>query len=304
MSAMLRPIDAKRDEQAIALQLSDAESDDIWFVHTVLAQCFLPYRDPKTRDWQRSNGKYGIILTSGTVRNSENPSDLIDVGLPFGAKPRLFQSYICTQAVKQKSPVISVEHSMTAMIQELGFEARGGRRGTINSFKDQIIRFARCRYTLVAPGAHGAESYIEAPPVKKMNVWFPDNPKQGTLWTSEIVLTDDYYHSLRDHAVPFDFRGMRAIQAKPRAQDIYLWMTQRLCRLSNKPLLMKWRDLYEMFGGNSVLKEFKRKFPVDLHAAQAAYPAARIDEHAEGYLFWSSPPPIPKTKIAFNARLS
>jgi len=32
---------------------------------------------------------------------------------------------------------------------------------------------------------------------------------------------------LKDHAVPFDFRALKAIQNKPRAQDIYLWMTQR-----------------------------------------------------------------------------
>ena len=57
---------------------------------------------------------------------------------------------------------------------------------------------------------------------------------QTTLWPSEIVLTDDYYYSLKDHAIPYDFRALKAIQNKPRAQDIYLWMTQRLCRIEEK----------------------------------------------------------------------
>ena len=72
-------------------------------------------------------------------------------------------------------------------------------------------------------------------------------------------------------------------------QDIYLWMTQRLCRIPrNKPLLMRWYDLYEMFGGLSTAKEFKRNFPTDLAAARASYPDARIEDHKEGYLFWTS----------------
>jgi hypothetical protein len=44
----------------------------------------------------------------------------------------------------------------------------------------------------------------------------------------EIVLTDDYYYSLKDHAVPFDFRAQRYSKRKPRAQDIYLWMTRAM----------------------------------------------------------------------------
>jgi hypothetical protein len=272
--------------------------DDIWYIHTVLAQCFLPYKDPKTSHWKRQNGKYSIMLSAGAVSDPHDSRGIIEVGLPYGAKPRLFQSYICTQVIKQQSPVIPVERSMTAMIKELGFEPRGGKRGTIGSFKDQIIRFARCSFTIIAPGPRGTESYITAPPIKRFDVWFPPDPNQGTLWPSEIVLTDEYYYSLKDHAVPFDFRALKAIQAKPRAQDIYLWMTQRLCRIDErKPLLMRWKDLYEMFGGQSPMKKFKQNFPHDLIAARASYLNARVEEHKEGFLFRASPPPVPKTKL-------
>jgi hypothetical protein len=56
-------------------------------------------------------------------------------------------------------------------------------------------------------------------------------------------------------------------------------------------------NLHEMFGGQSTLKEFKRKFPADLTAARVAYQDARLEEHEEGYLFRYSLPPIPKTKL-------
>ncbi len=75
-------------------------------------------------------------------------------------------------------------------------------------------------------------------------------------------------------------------------------MTQRLYRIpEKKPLLMRWKDLYEMFGGQSTLKKFKQNFPHDIRAARLAYPDARIEAHKEGYLFRAFPPPVPKTQI-------
>jgi hypothetical protein len=294
----LRPIDHMRIEQLRERSETALTSDDIWYIHTVLTQCFLPYKNPHTDRWQRTNGHYSILLVSGDVKDPRATSGFRNVGLPYGPKPRLFQSYVCTQVIKQKSPVIPVERSMTAMMRELGLGKSGGNDGPMRIFKEQTTRLAACHFTIVGPGPHGGDTYIKAPPIKKFDVWFPSDPDQEMLWPSEIVLTDEYYYSLKDHAVPFDFRALKAIQAKPRAQDIYLWMTQRLCRINyNKPLLMRWQDLYEMFGGISTLKEFKRGLPDDLAAARCSYPEARIEDHAEGYLFYASHPPVPKTKL-------
>ena len=188
---------------------------------------------------------------------------------------------------------------MTAMIHELGFDARGGKRGSIQSFKEQINRFARCRFDIVVLDSEAStQTYIKAEPIESFKVWFAQNPDQHSFWPSEIVLTDQFYQSLKEHAVPHDFRALAAIQNKPRAIDTYLWLTQRLCRIPhNKPLLMRYPELHEMFGGQSTMKEFKRKFPTDLRAARTSYPVARIEEHKEGYLFRASPPPVPKTQI-------
>ena len=294
----LRAVDQKRVKGLQERTETPLMSDDIWFIHTVLAQCFLPYRDPKKDTWHRRNGEFSIFLQAGVVEDPKQTEGYRGVGLPYGPKPRLFQSYICTQVIKQQSPVIPVERSMSAMMQELGLQVTGGNRGTIKPFKEQITRFAACHFTLVGPGPRGTRRHIKTPPIKRFDVWFPTNPHQETLWPSEIVLTDDYYYSLKDHAIPFDFRALRVIQGKPRAQDIYLWMTQRLCRIDErKPLFLPWRELHEMFGGQSTLKEFKRLFPEDIVAARVSYPEARVEEEAEGFRFRRSLPPIPKTRL-------
>jgi Plasmid encoded RepA protein len=294
----LRPVDRKRIDSLQDRSESPLTHDDVWYIHTVLAQCFLPYRDPKTLSWTRSNGDFSIGLMAGHVKDPTAEGGMRIAGLPYGPKPRLFSTYICTQAIKHQSPVIPVARSMSDMMHVLGLGVTGGKRGTIHTFKDQILRFSSSHFTLVGPGPRGTFRHIKAHPIKRFDVWFPPNPDQDTLWPSEIVLTDDYYYSLKDHAIPFDFRALKDIQAKPRAQDIYFWMTQRLCRLDErKPLLLRWKDLYEMFGGQCPFREFKYKFPKDLLAARTSYPEARMEAHEEGYLFRASSPPVPKTQL-------
>jgi hypothetical protein len=296
----LCPVDRKRLDRLQERTENSLTHGGIGYVHTVLAQCFLPYKDPKSTYWQRKNGKYSILLAAGALIDPDNPTGPIPLGLPYGAKPRLFQSYVCTKAIKHQSRVIPVERSMTAMMHELGFDVRGGKRGSIQSFKEQINRFARCRFDIVVLDAEAStQTYIKAEPIESFKVWFAQNPHQHSFWPSEIVLTEQFYQSLKEHAIPYDFRALRAIQNKPRSLDIYLWMTQRLYRIeTNKPLLMRWKDLYEMFGGQCPFKLFKQVFPNDLMAARLAYPDTRIEAHKEGYLFRASPPPVPKTHIS------
>jgi len=49
--------------------------------------------------------------------------------LPYGPKPRLLMVHFCTMAMRNNSPDIEIEDSMSAFIRALGFEVRGGRRG-------------------------------------------------------------------------------------------------------------------------------------------------------------------------------
>jgi hypothetical protein len=201
--------------------------------------------------------------------------------------------------IKTRSSVIEVEHSMSGMMDTLGLAVTGGKYGTIRMFKEQIIRYSSCNFSIIGPGPKGRYSHVKTSPVKRFDVFFSTDPQQESLWPSEIQLTTDFYETLKDHAVPFDFRALKPIQAKPRAIDAYLWLTQRLCRIDErKPLLLKWPELYQMFGGEQVYRNFKVKFPHDLMAARMSYAAARIEQCAEGFVFRHSPPPVPKTLFA------
>ncbi len=45
--------------------LGDPDPSELAFLHSVLAQTFLPYRDPKTRDYVRESGRSTMVLTAG-----------------------------------------------------------------------------------------------------------------------------------------------------------------------------------------------------------------------------------------------
>jgi hypothetical protein len=289
-----RPIDNKRLQSLYDRVGEPLKSDDIWFLHSALCQVFLPLKDPKTDVWERRNGDVSITLVAGHVRDPRSNTLTRRVGLPYGAKPRLFQAFVCMKAIKTKSSVVEVQSSMSDMMYALGLSVTGGQHGTIRMFKEQIVRYASCNISMIIPGPKGGYRHIRTSPVQRFDVFFP--PGEENLWPSEIQLTHDFYESLRHHAVPFDFRALKPIQAKPRALDIYLWLTQRLPRLDErKSLLLKWPALYEMFGGELVYRNFKIKFPADLMAARLSYSAARIEQCDEGFIFRHSKPPVPRT---------
>ncbi len=68
--------------------LGDPDPDEMAFLHSVLAQTFLPYRDPKTRDYVRENGRASMVLTAGYLLDPATRKPVLQ-GLPYGTKPRL-----------------------------------------------------------------------------------------------------------------------------------------------------------------------------------------------------------------------
>jgi hypothetical protein len=146
MSASLplsvRPVDRKRLDSLNHRTETPLESADI------------------TRTQKPSAGSAPTAISAfpwsqATLRTHTAALSLHSVGLPYGPKPRLFQSYICMKAIKHQSPVVPVERSMSDMMHVLGLAVTGGKNGTIRMFKEQIICFAACHFTIVGPGPNG-----------------------------------------------------------------------------------------------------------------------------------------------------
>src|SRR5512147_2701806 len=137
----LTPIELRRLE--LSVDILDNPAERIAYQHTVLCQTCLPYRDPGkgTRVWERQQGAVALAVEAGRVRNPRTQK-FVEVGLPFGSRPRLILAHLNREALLRGSPRIEVEGSLTAFIKRVVPQNSSPRGVEIRRFKDQLTRFA------------------------------------------------------------------------------------------------------------------------------------------------------------------
>lgn len=279
--------------------LGEEEPDELAFLHTILAQCGLPYREPKRgeRDYIRENGRASLIVSAGHLLDPKTKKPALQ-GIPYGAKPRLLMIHLCTEAVRTRRPVIDIGESMSAFMRELGLHVTGGRHGTIAAFKEQLNRLAASRLQLIMQFDDHATIMNPAPIIKQFDAWFPDDPNQRMLWPSHVTLSTDFFETLTQHALPLDPRSIRALQHSARALDAYTWLAHRLPRVRSKTGdFVSWPALHAQFGPDlASLDNFRRHMLKALKQALHVYPKARAEQVEGGLLLRRSAPPIAARK--------
>jgi hypothetical protein len=301
--AVIKPLSTTttRVIDAHAEILGQEEPDNLAFLHTVLAQCGLPYRDPGERDYIRENGRSSLIISAGHLLDPKTRKPTLQ-GIPYGAKPRLLMIHLCTEAVRTKTPTIEIGQSMSAFMKQLGLQVTGGEKGTIARFKEQLNRLASSRLQLIMNFGDTATVMNPAPIIRQFDVWFPSDANQRTLWPSHVTLSTEFFDTLTKHALPLDPRGIRALQHSARAIDCYTWLAHRLPRVKSRTGdRVSWAALQTQFGPDMAeVRMFKRHMLVALRQVLAVYPKARVEQVDGGLLLHRSDPPIayvPKPRL-------
>ena len=122
---------AQRKRFATALQCENdtvQEAGMLGYQARILVQCSLPYRRQLVNEWTRRNGT--MILTLWAPK---------DIGLPYGAYPRLLLSWVTTEAVRTKKRQLSLRDSLTRFMADLGIN-RHATGPQMRRFKDQTRR--------------------------------------------------------------------------------------------------------------------------------------------------------------------
>jgi Plasmid encoded RepA protein len=276
-------------ESAVQIEAEDPAS--ILYQHTVFCQTGLPYRDPgHIRLWKRSQGAVHLEVEAGRAFHPRK-ADFIDVGLPFGPKPRLILAYLNGEALKTDSPVIEVEESLTAFVQRIGL-CQDGR--SIRMVKDQLSRLAASEIRLALAYGDQQARQVNAHIVGEFDLWFPKDARQRVLWPTTVTLDPRYFESLQRHAVPLDERAIAALSHSAMGLDIYAWLAQRLYRVERgKPAFIPWGALKEQFGHQyGRMDNFKRVFRQTLDMVLTQYRGARVEMDGRGMTLRNSPPPI------------
>src|SRR5271168_275491 len=266
---------------------------DICFQHSVFCQTGLPYRNPgdNVREWQRTQGGAMLVIQAGQVLQPQTAS-VIDVGLPWGAKPRLILAHLNAEALRLDSPEIAIEDSLSAFVKRIrGFD--GGRE--IRMFKDQLTRLSNALIRLAM--LHGDRvTQINTHVVTGFELWLPKDNRQRVLWPSTVRLSSEYFESLKEHAVPLNEADLGALAHTAMGLDIYAWLAQRLHRIDPRnPAFIAWSNLKEQFGPDyRQMFNFKRVFRVALRQVLTRYQTARIELDGRGMTARNSPPPVGK----------
>lgn len=245
--------------------------DNLRFMPTPLAICGLPYKALKNDEpeFSREQGRMRVTVTPGKLTAPDGTR--VQQPIPYGPKARLIMAHLSTEALRNNSPVVETSETFTGFLRDMGFDPRGGKHGNIEPFKLQLRALAACRMD-IASWDGKSSSQIDIKPLKKVELWFPDNPDQKSLWPTTIVFHDDFYRELKNHALPIDVRVLRALSNSARRLDLMMWVTYRITRLQAK-LVLDWEPLTKQFGeGYNRPRAFKAALAEDVAALKEIFP--------------------------------
>ena len=291
LPAGITPIKQRLIDTAVAAATS-TDPQEILFQHTIFCQTGMPYRDPgaSIRDWKRSNGIAALHMQAGSIIDPASAS-FVDVGLPFGPKPRLILCHINTEALQTGKSQIDTERTLTRFVSHgLGLDTNGR---TIRSIKDQLTRLSTCTIRL-GMTHDGRGDQINAQIVASFSVWLEKDSRQRVLWPSTIDLDPKYFESLQAHAVPLDYTHLAALSHSAMALDVYAWLAQRIHRVQpNRAAFIPWVSLHQQFGADYTrIRAFRSAFKVALKQVHTVYRQARIGLDGGGLTLWHSEPPV------------
>jgi hypothetical protein len=288
-----QPVQPRQELTPVKRRLLEAapEEGELSFQHSVLCQTGMPYRDPGdcVREWERTQGFASLLIEAGRARHPRT-NEWIKVGLPWGPKPRLILAHLNAEALRQRSPEIEVETSLSAFVTRI----RGFRHGReIRAFKEQLTRLSNATVRLSILHGEGAFQ-VNTQIVSSFHLWPEKDARQRVLWPATIRLSLDYFESLRKHAVPLNEADLGALAHSALALDVYAWLAHRLHRIDPKqPVFIPWTALKAQFGPDyGRMIDFKRFFRRALCMVLTRYQEARVTLDERGMRASQSTPPV------------
>lgn len=260
------------------LIFSEKDANTNFYTHSVFCQCILPVRSlPQEQDiYETSHGNTSLSIQSGYIRNHETKKS-VKQEIPSGAKARLLFSYINDQAIRLKRPDIDMGSNLYRFMQDNNIPV-GGKNA--KELQRQAMNIAAASIHLGVWSDTATKSFSRQRNVqiaKDISFWLEKDPTQVTLWQPTMTLSDDYMAALEHHRVPINFQALVALQANPRAMDMYVWLKYRIHHV-RAPVRIPYEALHTVFGQSiSTLKEFKVHIKRAIENAKQYCPEAMIE---------------------------
>ncbi|MBF4554366.1 replication protein RepA [Corynebacterium suicordis] len=266
----------------------DDDPQNVGYTNRVFVQALFPYRN--TDDYRRSitQGSNEVIITSPN-------------GLPYGKYPRLIMAYIITVAVQRAKQVekglfteeearrIPLGESLNEFFRSIGSATRGtgGSNGTITRIREQLVRLASSTITVQSRMERGTKTLhqgVNQSIAEAWQLWFDSgNPDQTTLEESYIQLTPRFFEIICQSPIPIDLNVLQQL-GKPRAMDIYVWITLKKAWLHYRNLpsyTFSWNEMEHQFSTSKLTdsvqrRNFRNEFNGCLKVIQSLWPGIGV----------------------------
>ncbi|MBS1169998.1 MAG: hypothetical protein H6R01_916 [Burkholderiaceae bacterium] len=246
-----------------------------------LVAAALPYRDPKPEQlvngaWVRQNGDYTLWVQGGPL------------GLPYGTYPRIFVIWLTSEAVRTGNKRIVTGGSFSEFCRKLNIDRSRGKNGAGRRMVEQAERLLSSRV-----GIESTRNEI----TNKQQLCFSDEHnlfRSGSMFESEIVLTDKFFKEITEHCIPIDLRAVSALRESAFALDIYQWLAYRMFSL-RRQAHPTWQQLNAQFGASfERIIDFRKAFLRTLPSVLQQYPGARVVQTDSGLRLLPSPTVVPR----------
>jgi hypothetical protein len=266
---------------------------DPQFLHAVLCQLGLPRNPTPKKTFERTSGRAHLSLQAGRTFDGMK---FVDQPLPSGTRPRLVLINLCSEAVRTRERIVNIGGSVREFLRRLNIDPGGE---SMAQFRRQMLALSCCHMTLAMMTASGP-AQVDAKPIDAFQAWHTNEDGQQTLWPGYIRLTEKFFGSLMEHAVPLETEAIGQLQNSAFDLDVYSWLAHRLCRVNDaNGVLVSWTALKEQFGQEYAdTKNFRRRFLGSLKNAMGAYKDARIEAAKGGLRLLPSPPPVKRRQVA------
>jgi hypothetical protein len=269
------------------------------YLPAVLCQVGLPRSPTPGQIFERTSGNVSLQVEAGKAWDGTSWRQM---PLPYGVRPRLALVHIATQAIRTRSRTVDVGSSVNAFLTELGLDnggkAYGQMRQQMTALAVCTLRLGRVETRTIGGQEKDFAVTLDAKPFRQFEAWIDNRDDQPTLWPTEVELSQEFFDSLTETAVPLEHSAIAKLTHSALALDLYTWLAHRLYRVRRGGSRISWAALQEQFGSEYAhRKQFKRQFRIRLREALNAYPEARVEEVEGGLLLRASPPPIPRSRV-------
>lgn len=256
---------------------------ELGFAARCLIPATLPYKRITESTYTRRAGDFTLSLVASP-----------DSGLPFGRYPRLFIAWLVTEAVRTKSPHVTLGSSMARFMEQLGVPCSGGKTGTAPRVRDQMKRVLSTSFSFTHEGEDHHAGVGMRVAKKHMVWWDPLHPEDMPLFEESFVtLSGDFFEEIVDRPVPIDLRVLQYLQS-PLAIDLYGYLTYRMFSL-RRTMTVPWTALHGQFGTQAArARDFKREIRRALVQVLEVYREARVEVGKDGLVLSPSPTHVPR----------